>query len=36
MRKKGCGGMEKMWCEEFVGWVMRKKDVVMGWLMEGC
>ena len=35
MRNKGCGGIDKMSCEQFLPWLMTNKDVLIRSLMDG-
>ena len=35
MRNKGCGGIDKMSCEQLLPWLMTNKDVLIRSLMDG-
>ena len=35
MRNKGCGGINKMSCEQLLPWLMTNKDVLIRSLMDG-
>ena len=35
MRNKGCGGIDKMSCEQLLPWLMTNKDVLISSLMDG-